>query len=1560
MSHDQQRSSEETAPIDSVAVDRTRLDVARRSLGQTTESDAWTACRAPGHVLVVGRDGALRACEHSVVPLAPPGQPLTRWHEQPFSTLRQQLSQGKMPCPHCRRCADWLADDLFASAPPLRDYGRLPASAAPSPGLIVLRLPDAGASWQPELLAELAPLLAECDTLALDEPEIGRTTIAREVLAALPPGPARPRLSLRGTAVGPATAATYAGQTIDHIELQVASAAIEPLRSAQAVAAALNTTLIVRFVLEPSNWFQFEDVARATAALGLRVELHLADRYGRIPLTAVGTESLDTVRRVLVSSWPRLGAPGSPSSLAAGAFDALCQEMRLLVRRMVESHQREDGTMLSLPAVDHPWSSDPTRRAWWLAQLFGVAHTAAAEHWLRSLLASEQADQLLTRTPWLRALTHREARNHGTARALELLRHIYTPPRNRKSLLTADHEFASEFDQQRYGGPWFQQLGLDIPAKRKRPFAIGSPRQPAAGTAPDVTVLIPSYGHERYIEETLRSVIAQSYRELRILVVDDCSPDDTVARARAVSDPRIEVRRNDANLGLGNSVLAALASVTTPFVALLNSDDLLHPEHLSRCRHALVSDSSAVLVATDLHLIDGEGGALAPGCTSPVLDGRQIHDWVQWYESIRPAVAIPRDQQFAALLERNYLITSSNVVARTDWLRAQTESLRSLKYCLDWQLFLDAAREGGLVHLQERLIAYRLHSSNTVWFQGGRRYRYHLEVNRVAAGALRAFAATGGMDVVGRTERVLAAVAEHLVKNSETEGYSLFLNAALGALQLDRLAEDSPRAKELLERLQTEVARLRQPLPPPTSTDESRARLLGNLGQEQAWVEREQRRWLQGALDGVQSQLRRQEADLHRVRAEYQDLLRRQGELEQRRATLEGEGERLRTRIEELERRSNELQMDLAGSRHDLSGTRDELERSRKELRQLVDVSQRDIAAAREAATVAHRELEATRAELTGTRNHLVQAQETAQTIHREMAAAISDLRTTLQAELAVSRSSHERSQLELRAKEDELLQRQADIATLRTRLEQSQTQQQADSEHATNLNKRLAAATAELVANRAAGARAVQDLTNQLQTLQSSRAYRAGDLIWNRCGLAYASRRLKKWLRRAMDARLRLGLRLRRSHAPAGTAIVAAVREWPTWSNTFCYEEMTRLAAVGLEVRLCHWDHGDRSVQHGAYRSLDRRRLRLQTLQEIQLRDRDHFQRTRTAQFERFLARLATEVNSTPEALRDHPLVLQGCTFARAAELAQATYLHSYFFYDMSFMAMQAGCLLGLPRGISCYADHMLDDYPFKVVTMQLETADLVVATSERIRTELMAKVDVAHHGKIMVKPNGVEGAAFPPPAERRHGANSPLELISVSRLEAKKGLEYLVDAIAKLKVKGLAVRVHVVGAADPHCPGSAAYAHDLRQRIEGAGLTGMFELHGACTREELVPLLQRSHVFVAPYVELPNGDKDGIPTAMLEAMACGLPVLSTDSGSIPEVSAADTERLEVRQRDPVALAAAIERLSTDQELRLRLGAASRRVFAARFDSEVTEGILHERIRSLLAVPKPSSPATG
>src|SRR5690606_37983508 len=105
-------------------------------------------------------------------------------------------------------------------------------------------------------------------------------------------------------------------------------------------------------------------------------------------------------------------------------------------------------------------------------------------------------------------------------------------------LIAADNQFAERFDLTRFGGPWTAHLGLGHSHFTRPRFAIAKPTQPKTDT-PDVTVLIPSYQHSKYIGKTLRSVLGQSYPEFRIHVADDCSKDKTVGSARRVKDDRI-------------------------------------------------------------------------------------------------------------------------------------------------------------------------------------------------------------------------------------------------------------------------------------------------------------------------------------------------------------------------------------------------------------------------------------------------------------------------------------------------------------------------------------------------------------------------------------------------------------------------------------------------------------------------------------------------------------------------------------------------------------------------------------------------------------------------------------------------------------------------------------------------------------------------------------------------------------------------------------------------------------------------------------------------------------
>ena len=1520
---DKQQSSQDK-PAATARIERAHLEAARRRLGLVVDADApdggtpssdpqssappWSACRAPDHVLVINANGSLRACDYGATESATSQSQLTGWSSGKFQKLRESLQQGELPLPHCQGCAQWLQDDLFATAPPLRDYGTLPANRrAKTPSHLVVRFPANDGAPREALVRDLQNLFPDLETITLEGSDVFRNDAANKVLAALRSSAKIPQLSIRTGAVGDADAAIAAleGLALHELELTLPNANAEQISAAGTVTKHCRAGLRVRFVLTPETWFDFADVVLQSAAHGAQADLCILDRDGKVPLQALEPAELSLLRDAVVDHWSRFNDAGHPSSLHDTAFADLCSELlQLLGRRIAASEQDPDSpvastTPLQLPPMHHNWCHDERPSAWH-KRLFSHAHNRSVCSWLLTI-----DERTAGQTPWLRALMQRVAYENQQPELLDMLRRLYRGA-NTGQLQQEDEAIVETFELHSYGGPWNGPLGLNQQGQRARAFPIGSAVAPSEDAQRDVTVLIPSYRHEQFIGETIRSVLAQDYANFEVLVADDRSPDETVAQAQQVDDPRVRVEVNERNLGLGNSLLHALESIKTPFVAILNSDDLLHPEHLGACRDALIGDESVQVVATDIQAIDSDGGMLNSDSVSLVLDGKQVFDWIHWYERIRPADVVPPADVFGELLERNYLVTSSNLVVRTEWLRAQADSLRSLKYCLDWRLFLQAALEGALLHIPRPLVAYRLHASNTVWFESERRDGYFLEVHRVAAEALEGWTKNTKRSADQQVVGVLDAVAKHVHHNSEVDGFAMFLNAALDPLALDRNIADSPSCRDLLSELSSVANQRRLATGAANGTEDQlaptrlRTSILGELAQ---W-ERGQRRWLQVFSSGQMERIEELGRLTDKIWQEKQDLEQRSKD----------ERQEFQQRIEKDHR---EFQKRSEDARREWQKRSEESDRVTKSIwKEKQDLEQR-----KKQLTEQIAQQEQTKARLTQELEELTRKH---QTTSEDLQRALEEKRQ-LNEELADAVNHQQRLQAELSATLKRLSETEVERDNAKTLAREQQ--------------------------------RRISTLTNQRQELAatlSGREFQIGNFIWNKLPLAWTAGRLKKWFRRLKDLKTRLALKLhgrsRANQNGAGIAVVTATRNWPIYSHTFVYQEMLGLAEIGLRPRLFYWDTDDINVLHEAFASLSKQRVQIQHHWGNHKRDFRHFEKTRPQRLQSFLQRIADLSGKSVETVSKDGMILRACTFARLVELSGARYLHSYFFYDQSFMTMMTAWLLEIPRGISCYADHMLDDYPWKFVPLNIELADLVVATSARIKRELSELSDGQYDDKIMVKPNGVDGRRFPAVQRPPRAPDEPFEVISVSRLEPKKGLTHLVEAVAELKRRGHHVIAHVIGSEDPHSSGSIEYADLFRRRIEQLDVQGQVILHGMLKQETMAPIIAKSRAFVAPYIEVENGDKDGIPTAMLEAMASNLPVVTTDSGSIQEVIDHEVEGLIVAQRDSIAFADAIEKLLTDPALERRMATAARARFEKQFDIQVTEQQLHDRIRAITA----------
>lgn len=180
---------------------------------------------------------------------------------------------------------------------------------------------------------------------------------------------------------------------------------------------------------------------------------------------------------------------------------------------------------------------------------------------------------------------------------------------------------------------------------------------------------------------------------------------------------------------------------------------------------------------------------------------------------------------------------------------------------------------------------------------------------------------------------------------------------------------------------------------------------------------------------------------------------------------------------------------------------------------------------------------------------------------------------------------------------------------------------------------------------------------------------------------------------------------------------------------------------------------------------------------------------------------------------------------------------------------------------------------------------------------------------------------------AERRLEPGGEICVASVARLTEKKGLEYGVEAVARLAKRWPNLRYRIAG--------EGPLRGALERRIADLDAGGAVQLLGPLGHEQVAALLRESHVLLAPSVTAADGDEEGIPVALMEAMAAGMPVLSTYHAGIPELVEDGVSGFLVAERNTEALAGALERLLREPERWGAMGRAGRARVEAEFDSD-------------------------
>ena len=265
--------------------------------------------------------------------------------------------------------------------------------------------------------------------------------------------------------------------------------------------------------------------------------------------------------------------------------------------------------------------------------------------------------------------------------------------------------------------------------------------------------------------------------------------------------------------------------------------------------------------------------------------------------------------------------------------------------------------------------------------------------------------------------------------------------------------------------------------------------------------------------------------------------------------------------------------------------------------------------------------------------------------------------------------------------------------------------------------------------------------------------------------------------------------------------------------------------------------------------------------------------------------------------------------------------HLHAHFGTQAATVARLAAAFAGIHYSITAHAKDIYHQYEEPVqLDLKIRDAAFTVTVSDYnvdyLRTHFGAPTDRTH--RIY---NGLDLSAFPyhPPI------NPPSHVVAVGRLVEKKGFPFLIEAIGLLRDRGIDCRCTLVG--------DGPLRPQLQKQIEDLGLTDRVQLAGVRPLTEVSAFLKGAAVLVAPSIISEGGDRDGLPTILVEGMALGTPCISTQVVGIPELIRDHETGLCVPPNDAKVLADAIAEMLGNPTMARLLADNARALIESEYD---------------------------
>ena len=386
-------------------------------------------------------------------------------------------------------------------------------------------------------------------------------------------------------------------------------------------------------------------------------------------------------------------------------------------------------------------------------------------------------------------------------------------------------------------------------------------------------------------------------------------------------------------------------------------------------------------------------------------------------------------------------------------------------------------------------------------------------------------------------------------------------------------------------------------------------------------------------------------------------------------------------------------------------------------------------------------------------------------------------------------------------------------------------------------------------------------------------------------------------------------------------TQIAYVLKMYPRFSETFIVNEILELERQGVDVRIYSLRKPDDGRFHA---SLARVKAGVVYVPQYPQMEPERVQRAHELVCQAFPESYRT-LQAEVEAKQDEFLLKR---FVQAGVIAAhliqhpVNAMHAHFASSATRVATYVHHMIGLPYSFTAHAKDIFHDAVNPdSLRSKMRDARFVVTVSDFNKVYLQGLLN-GGKGDVRRLYNGIDLRTFAPdPTVRRE----PGLILGVGRLVEKKGFEDLIQACAWLREGQVRFRCEIIGTGERR--------EALKALIADLGLEQHVTLVGPRPQDEVLRAYRRATVFALPCIVASDGNRDGLPTVLLEAMAAGLPVVSTRLVGVPEIIEHGVDGCLVEPGDSAALAASLARMLQDVDLRDRLAHAGRRKVGLHFD---------------------------